>query len=117
MSTTTVNIEAFENLNRVILDAPLDRFDMAYFSEETACGTSHCAAGWAAVDPWFQENTPILKGFTPRGEDLMDSDEALRETFGISEEVSDSIFYACNDTKEEVLARIDGIIAGAGGTG
>lgn len=107
------NVEALEHLKRVIRDAPKDLFDMGVFSHTTNCGTAHCAAGWAAVDPWFQKNTPILEGFTTSGEDMQDSDEVLAKTFGLSGNVADSIFYFTDGTKEEVIEVIDNIIDGA----
>jgi hypothetical protein len=51
--------ERLRQLLRVVEAAPDERFDMRDFHRETRCGTAYCAAGWAALDPWFRENTPI----------------------------------------------------------
>lgn len=44
-----MNIARLKHLIRILLNAPVERFDMI----EWKCGTSACAAGWAAQDPDF----------------------------------------------------------------
>ena len=51
--------ERLTQLRRVVVEAAPDRFDMRSFSADTPCGTAYCAAGWAAIDPWFREHTHI----------------------------------------------------------
>jgi hypothetical protein len=56
--------ERLRQLRRVVEEAPAERFDMAWLCRLDKCGTAHCAAGWAVLDPWFQQETPILDHFT-----------------------------------------------------
>ena len=54
-----MNEEALRQLARVVNAAPENRFDMRRFYSHGslfACGTAYCAAGWAALDPWFAEH-------------------------------------------------------------
>jgi hypothetical protein len=52
-------IERWTQLARVLRELPEhdknEHFDMISWGHETACGTVACAAGHAALDPWFQE--------------------------------------------------------------
>lgn len=57
------NVEALTNLRRVAADAPPDRLHMRRWFERAGCGTAYCLAGWAALDPWMAEHTPIRTGF------------------------------------------------------
>lgn len=108
-----MNREALIQLRRVVQDAPDERFDMRYFERDTECGTVHCAAGWAAVDPWFQENCPIPSiGKAGRW-------CAISETFGLSIYQSSILFSvdmlgeAYPDvSKRAVIANIDRLLAG-----
>ena len=47
--------ESLRQLRRVVEAAPVQLFHMDAFTHKTSCGTAHCAAGWAAIDPWFKE--------------------------------------------------------------
>lgn len=59
-----MNQQRLAELRRVIAEAPRDRFDMRDFTRVRADGvTTHCAAGWAALDDWFQRNTYISRVF------------------------------------------------------
>jgi hypothetical protein len=51
-----MNIARLKHLIRVLLNAPIERFDMI----EWKCGTTACAAGWAAQDPDFNIEGFIL---------------------------------------------------------
>lgn len=55
-----MNKEALIQLRRVVEDAPDALFNMHTFAREAPCGTVRCAAGWAAIDPWFEANMPRL---------------------------------------------------------
>lgn len=44
-----------EELRRVVAAAPPERFHMRYWVDVFGdCGIAYCAAGWMALDPWFQ---------------------------------------------------------------
>lgn len=116
------NVEALEQLKRVVLDAPDDRFRMDSFDVPNACGTTRCAAGWAADDPWFQENTAIGKSFPIGPNGLFDfrsasasTFEGLREIFDLGDDDISAMFFPNwrkDITKAEVIANIDLAIAG-----
>jgi hypothetical protein len=124
--TEEVKIERLRQLRRVVDDAPNNLFWMTSFSTAAACGTAHCAAGWAAVDPWFQANTPILDVFRVSDGDVKTifgfahlTLDALAEIFGIDICDARALFaFDCGGTshrdidKEEVLANIDTLIEG-----
>ena len=114
-------------LRRVVEAAPDDLFDMSRFSRPTpTCGTAHCAAGWAAVDPWFQRNTPIREIFAvdvwghvgPCGDDSAFGDLAVM--FGLDSRDADHLFGGTLDfvsdafavPKVAVLANIDRLLCG-----
>jgi hypothetical protein len=63
--------ERLRQLRRVVAAAPADRFEMRRFcTAGQPCGTAYCAAGWAALDPWFQKETPMSDYF-----DLVDHEQ------------------------------------------
>jgi hypothetical protein len=63
--------ERLRQLRRVVAAAPEDRFEMRRFcTADQRCGTAYCAAGWAALDPWFQKETPMSDYF-----DLVDHEQ------------------------------------------
>lgn len=121
-----MNTEALQQLKRVVEEAPDHRFDMQLFEQQTHCGTARCAAGWAAVDDWFQANTninhalPVQNGrikpqYTPHLFAL------LGTIFEITTKDAENLFAAesgfiQDDTinKREVLDNIDSLIAGNG---
>jgi hypothetical protein len=122
------NIERLTQLRRVIEEAPEDRLHMRAWSEKAPCGTAHCAAGWAALDPWFQVNTEILKHFFvgasgrvhPR-EYSSDAFGGLAQIFAISGQDARALFGGgLHDddsephavTKGEVLKNIDALLMG-----
>lgn len=129
------NIEALEQLRRVVEAAPEERLDMRKWCGKSACGTTYCAAGWAAIDPWFQRNTDILDTFDVREGTTRDgvlttlvghrrgagmASKALARIFGIRWREAVFLFGLNLDndhlpsdvTKAEVLERIDALIAG-----
>lgn len=53
------NFEALKQLKRVVKAAPAERLHMRAVMEKAECGTAYCAAGWAAQDKWFEDNTEI----------------------------------------------------------
>jgi hypothetical protein len=66
-----MHVERLRQLRRVVTAAPADRFDMRRFcTVGRSCGTAYCAVGWAALDPWFQKETPMSDYF-----DLMDHEQ------------------------------------------
>lgn len=115
------NIEALEQLKRVVADAPEGLFVMNRWSTYRACGTAHCAAGWAAVDPWFKRNTDIGRVFVETAEDFVimtDDWEVMAAIFGITEDDANRLFAyeitssGAKATKADVIANIDRLIAG-----
>jgi hypothetical protein len=47
--------EKLMHMIRVLEQAPLPgTFNLARFQVVNSCGTTACACGWAALDPWFQ---------------------------------------------------------------
>lgn len=125
-AATGRNIEALRQLRRVIEAAPEDRLHMRAWSENAECGTAYCAAGWAAIDPWFQQHTSILETFRVSPHSIVYTDYAvtafsrLDEIFRIGIWNSEALFgKGINSslgphsvTKAEVLQRIDALIAG-----
>jgi hypothetical protein len=119
------NIERLTQLRRVIEEAPEDRLHMRRWCEKAKCGTAYCAAGWAAVDPWFAENTAIRKifhvepgGFVePLSGEVMSD---LAKLFGITNTDARNLFGAALEpgtgphsvTKKEVLDNIDRLLDG-----
>jgi hypothetical protein len=59
----TYNLEAFAELKRVADEMPRDRFDMQHYNSEDECGTTRCWAGWAALDPYFNERMGSYLGW------------------------------------------------------
>ena len=63
---------------------------MSDWTKQTSCGTARCAAGYAAVDPWFtRRGFHLASGLNPlEGEDIgprfgsADHWEAIRAFFG-----------------------------------
>jgi hypothetical protein len=136
------NVERLKQLRRVVEQAPEHRFHMNHWCDTNAgCGTAYCAAGWAALDPWFRENTEIeqifkLEHLGPdpeiKGLELFDVRSRdwpyigrtfgrLADMFDIEDEESERLFgqgLEADDshnhvvTKAEVLERIDGLIEG-----
>jgi hypothetical protein len=118
------NVEALQQLRRVMEAAPDDRIHMNSFSERAACGTAYCAAGWAAVDPWFQQNTAIPEIFAVNEDGTLsqrigDAFGALANVFDIYNDEADILFAAESGdiddhaiTKAEVINNIDALIAG-----
>lgn len=89
-----MNLEALDNLERVVRAAPSDRrFAMEAYSldyedsdDEHDCGTAHCAAGWAAIDPWFVAKIGVVDLATSR------LDVTLTELIGLTPIQSDVLF-------------------------
>jgi hypothetical protein len=120
------NVERLKQLRRVLIEVPEDRLHMTYWSHRAECGTAHCLGGWAAVDPWFQQNTPIHEVFAvfPNGTVAPASEYGtfgqLAELFDLGEEQANKLFGSnlsiADDPhcvgKNEVLDNIDRLIAG-----
>jgi hypothetical protein len=115
------DLECLRQLRRVVEAAPEGRFDMSIFSEEDRCGAVYCAAGWAAVDPWFRANTRLGSTFhrernghliweatpLPVLMEVFDLDRiSARNLFGLDLHAGDVV------TKRAVLRNIDRAIAG-----
>jgi hypothetical protein len=116
-----MNTEALQQLRRVVESAPDDLFHMRAVVERTSCGTARCAIGWAAVDPWFQENTRLPELIPPSYDRKgLPSLYALNELFDISSIDANNLFAGSisryvNEhavSKEEVLWNIDELLAG-----
>ena len=116
-----MNRQALIELARVVENAPDKLFNMHTFEYEYNCGTARCAAGWAAVDPWFQHNMARLAA-SP----AFPHTEALAAMFDISEEDANNLFggdlsvypydragnLLRDVTKLEVIANIKKILEG-----
>jgi hypothetical protein len=121
-----VNRERLEQLRRVVLAAPPERFHMRTWCEKALCGTAYCAAGWAAVDPWFRENTDIERIFRVGHDGMVYAEiftptDGLAKIFDISSADSRNLFGGdLNPTysdphgvsQKDVVANIDRILAG-----
>ena len=121
------NAEALRQLRRVVLDAPEDRLNMKGFGRMTECGAVCCAAGWAALDPWFLANTRIgevlpispnprfggsIFGFSITG-------PGLPAIFGLSLADANALFGLYDNhwnledvTRADVVANIDRLLRG-----
>jgi hypothetical protein len=119
------NIERLKQLRRVIEEAPEDRLHMRRWCEKAKCGTAYCAAGWAAVDPWFAENTAIRKIFHVEPDGFVEPLACevmgdLAKLFGITNRDARYLFGGALEsgagphsvTKKEVLDNIDRLLAG-----
>lgn len=118
------NVERLKQLHRVVSDAPDDLFHMPTWSMCLPCGTAHCALGWAALDPWFLENTEIGGLFAEPSEDgyftscVTTTGADLAKLFDIERNDSNNLFcYDSGSTgrmveKQRVLDNIDRILRG-----
>lgn len=107
------NIERLTQLRRVVEAAPEHLLDMGSFKLTKDCGTAYCAAGWAAIDPWFVKQGLDLFAEVDGGDPFYH----LADFFNLDTEDANNLFgadLARNDnvSKEEVLANIDRLIAG-----
>jgi hypothetical protein len=122
-----MNVECLEQLKRVVRERPDELFDMSIFGRKTSCGTVCCAAGSAALDPWFLANTGIALALPVTKLDSesfvfnfpFGMDDRLADVFGISKDYMRLLFYEGTTTsrpvtKEMVIANIDRILAGGG---
>lgn len=51
-----IYVERLTRLAELVEKIPVEEFEMsAWFKTGPSCGTIGCAAGWAALDPWFQD--------------------------------------------------------------
>src|SRR5690349_8648129 len=119
--------ERLRQLRRVVIQAPDERFDMTYFGFDAGCGTVCCAAGWATLDAWHQQQTKILMYF---GVDIDGSPyiragwsgaESLADIYGLNIEDSRRLFGLDYDddsynthrvTKTLVINQIDRLLSG-----
>jgi hypothetical protein len=129
------NIENLKQLRRVVEAVPEGQFDMEWFGKKTDCGTVCCAAGWAALDPWFQANTPINQALPidtrpvrerrDRDQDevfnidaMFDGDapiEKLARIFDLSDQDANNLFNGPTIEgvpKSDVIDNIDRLIRG-----
>lgn len=87
-----MNVEAFENLNRVLRTIQPDQLHMQSWS--------HCAIGHATRDAWFQR----------RG--LLRSFGSAQRVFGIGNRDAIRLFTArAGDTPDQVIATIDQFVS------
>ena len=114
------HITALRQLKRVIKNTPDDLLHMDKWAGTARCGTVRCAAGWAAVDPWFNEH-----GFTahPGGSPTYAGKwpfDSLRAFFRLTGAATDHLFAIDHPglpgghavSKRQILNQIDRIIAG-----
>lgn len=107
-----MNREALEQLRRVLLNVPLEKFDMGTFGDfdTKGCCTAACAAGWAGLDPWFQK-----RGFV--SDNL--SFSRCREFFDLAPYTSKWLFspysydgdWVKDISPDDVIERIEGLLA------
>lgn len=119
--------ERLRQLRRVVAAAPADRFVMDRFcTVGLPCGTAYCAAGWAALDPWMQKETPMLDYFAlvsfdpetlvaPRG--LRDGFHGLSTVFDLKSAETEKLFggdlpSGCKVSQAAVIANIDRLLQG-----
>ena len=89
-----MNIEAFENLKRVLRTVPPNELDMRNWNR--------CAIGHASGDAWFQERR------------LETSFASARRVFGIGKGEAHALFSSrAGNTPDEVIATLDWFV-GAG---
>ena len=109
-----MNIERLQQLRRVVKAAPEDLWDMSGFNSHTDCGTAHCAAGWAALDPWFQEKTEILSIFDALNDEVWQRSTTthyqLMKLFGLTVKQTSDLFYNYSLKKWEVVTLLDMLI-------
>lgn len=115
------NITALKQLKRVIENTPDDLLHMAAWGGDAACGTVRCAAGWAAVDPWFVKrglhlrhgsNAPVFEDNWP--------DESLKTFFKLTYAQTEHLFAIHHPrglpghsvSARQVLNQIDRILDG-----
>lgn len=110
-----MNVEALNELKRVVREAPDELFHMGTFGRTLFCGTVRCAAGWAATDAWFKERGFALEAALDAG------DKNLRratEFFDLHPYAGDVLFGGDlaypgkSPSKEAVIANIDAILEG-----
>lgn len=112
------NIEALQQLRRVVENAPEDLLHMRRVVDPSPCGTARCALGWCLVDPWFQKNTE-LRNYAAWADDTFPPAN-LEAIFGAEPEEIDHVFAGSINTyadghavsKAEVLWNIDRLMAG-----
>jgi hypothetical protein len=90
----TVNVQAFEELKRVLSSVPQGRFNVAHWD--------HCACGHATRDEWFQG-----RGFT-----RCNSFDDAAAFFGIPRSEAIGLFSGGSAaTPGEVIRKIDNLLA------
>ena len=109
-------------LRRVVLAIPDAGFNMRWWSDN--CGTTHCAAGWAALDPWFLQHTELGRylvpySASPAGTTVLptsiDPISGLASVFKITPREARALFVAITTrpvSRREVVAQIDDLLAG-----
>lgn len=115
--------EPLIQLRRVVLAIPDAGFDMQWWSN--TCGTTHCAAGWAALDPWFLAHTAIGNylapySASPTGTTMvlstsLDPLPGLARVFGLTEAEATRLLVARAGqpvSRRAVVAQIDALLAG-----
>jgi len=118
--------ERLRELRRVVEQAPEERFRMANFKKRVSCGTARCAAGWAALDPFFISQG-LHWGFAIKGRrdhtikfgDHYDL-PALEAFFDLDEDDNENLFTEGDYDedingpvpKEMVIANIDRLLKG-----
>jgi hypothetical protein len=86
-----MNLEAFDNLKRVLRTVPEGQLQMQSWT--------HCAIGHASRDPWFQERG-LLRSFA-----------SAERAFGVHYRDAVTLFSArAGDSPEQVIATIDRFI-------
>ncbi len=116
-----LNREAMIELRRVVEAAPPELFHMRAWKEKAGCGTAYCAAGWAAIDPWFTERGLTHEAMQAASMDFRDSTfDAVRRFFGLTEAEGERLFGTSGTdyydphaiTREMVIENIDRMLAG-----
>jgi hypothetical protein len=117
-----MRIDRLQHLITVLQNVPLERFDISNWRVGGACGTVCCAAGWAALDPQFNEQGLVMPGTRPLlilEDETLDGFDALQVFFELTSEQVLYVFCAYsyappheqhNVKPADVIARIRALI-------
>ena len=108
-------IERLEQVVRVLVELPPEKkFDLQLWMR---CGTTGCAIGWAASDPWFNRRGLKLESYVPmfqqRGKPTLWEYNAIKAFFDLSGAETRTLFYAhayARGSRSDVIRRLNSFI-------
>ena len=108
-------IERLEQVVRVLVELPPEKkFDLTLWMK---CGTTGCAIGWAASDPWFKRRGLKLSSYMPnfqqRGKPLLWEKTAIKAFFNLSGDEAYTLFYPsayARGSRYDVIRRLNSFI-------